>query len=56
MIYNHITNCKGVNYLVDLLNNGNNAENEKCDRKNFGAIIVKENIFIIPNDGILYYL
>ena len=34
VIYNHITNCKGVSYLVDLLNITNNsAEREKLTGK-----------------------
>ena len=33
VIYNHITNCKGVSYLVDLLNiNNNSTERKKFDR------------------------
>ena len=44
MIYNHITNFKGVNYLKDLLNISiNNAECGKLGRKIFGVHIVKEN-------------
>ena len=48
VIYNHITNCKGVSYLVDLLNiNKNSTEREKIDRKTFSVNIVKENTCII---------
>ena len=48
VIYNHITNCKGVSYLVDLLNiNNDSAEPEKFDRKTFSVNIVKENTCII---------
>ena len=37
MINKHITNCKGVNHLVDLVNfNYNSVECEKFDRKSFG--------------------
>ena len=48
MIYNHITNCKDVSYLVNLLNiNNNSAEREKFDRKTFSVNIVKEETCII---------
>ena len=48
VICNHITNRKGVNYLVDLLSiNNNGAEREKIDRKTFSVNIVKENTCII---------
>ena len=52
MIYNHITNSKGVNYLVDLSNINNNiAEREKFDRKTFSVNIVKENTCIYDRAG-----
>ena len=48
VIYNHFTYCKGMGYLVDLLNiNNNSAEREKIDRKTFSVNIVKENTCII---------
>ena len=48
VIYNHITNCKDVSYLVDLLKiNNDSAEREKFDRKIFSVNIVKENTCII---------
>ena len=47
MIYNHITNCKGVSYLVELLNINNiSVEREKIIRKIFSVNIVKENTCI----------
>ena len=47
MIYNHITNCKGVSYLVELLNINNiSVEREKIVRKIFRVNIVKENTCI----------
>ena len=47
MIYNHITNCKGVSYLVELLNINNiSVEREKIVRKIFSVNIVKENTCI----------
>ena len=47
VIYNHITNCKGVNKLLDLRNiNYNSAEHDKCDWKGFAVSEVKENICI----------
>ena len=47
MIYNHITNCKGVSYLVELLNINNiSVEREKIVRKIFSVNIVKENTSI----------
>ena len=43
-----INNCKGVNYLKDLLNlHYNSTEREKIDRKGFDLNTVKENICII---------
>ena len=60
VIYNHSTNCKGVNYFVDLLRiNINSTEHGKLDRKIFGVNIVKENTFLLlmkPDDGTIYYL
>ena len=48
VIYKQITNCKGVSYLVDLLNiNNNSAEREKFGRKTFTVNIVKENTCIV---------
>ena len=47
VIYNHITNCKGVSYLLDLLNiNNNSAEHEKIDKKTFSINVVEENTCI----------
>ena len=46
--YDHVTNCKVVSYLVDLLNiNNNSAERETFDRKTFSVNIAKENTCII---------
>ena len=48
VIYNHITICKSVSYLVDLLNiNNGSAEREKFDMKTFSVNIVKVNTCII---------
>ena len=59
VIYNHITNCKGASYLVDLLNiNNDSAEREKLDRKTFSVNIVNENTCIIDKTrqwGILIF-
>ena len=47
VIYHHITNYKGVNYLLDLRNNNyDSAERDKCGTKSFGVTKVKENICI----------
>ena len=47
VIYNHITNYKGVNYLLDLWNiYYNSAERDKCGTKSFSVTRVKENICI----------
>lgn len=48
MIYNPFSNCKGMNYLVDLLNiNNNSAEHKIFHRKSFGGNTVKESTYII---------
>ena len=48
VIYNHIINCEGMSYLVDLLNiNNNSAERQIFDTKTFGVNIVKQNTCII---------
>ena len=59
MIYNHITNCKGVSYLVELLNINNiSVEREKIVRKIFSVNILRKTLvsLIKPNNGTFYFL
>ena len=48
MVHNHINNCDGVKYLVDLLNIDQlQTERDKFDKKMYSIATVKENISII---------
>ena len=48
--YNHISNCDGVKYLVDLLNIDQvQTERHKFDTKIYSVTTVKENISIIDS-------
>ena len=48
MRYKHFVNCKGVNYLVDILDiNNHSEEHKKSERKSFGVNLVRKNICII---------
>ena len=48
VVYNHINNCDGVKYLVNLLNIDQvQTERDKFDKKIYSVATVKENISII---------
>ena len=48
VVYNHINNCDGLKYLVDLLNIDQvQTERDKFDEKILSVTTVKENISII---------
>ena len=48
VVYNHVNNCDGVKYLVDLLNIDQvQTERDKFDEKILSVTTVKENISII---------
>ena len=48
VVYNHINNCDGVKYLVDLLDIDQvQTERDKFDKKIYSVATVKENISII---------
>ena len=48
VVYNHIINCDGVKYLVDLLNIDQvQTERDKFDKKIYSVTTVKEIISII---------
>ena len=59
VVYNHINNCDGVKYLVDLLDIDQvQTERDKIDKKMYFIETVKENISIIDRErrwGILLF-
>lgn len=59
VIYNHITNSKSVNYLVELLKiNHNCTEREQFDRKFLLQLKLRKIFALIikPKNGTFYYL
>ena len=47
VVYNHVNNCDGVKYLVDLLNIDQvQRERDKFDKKVYSVTTVKENISV----------